>query len=98
MRGRDYKLVYYIGQEQGELYDLQKDPHELYNLWDNAAYRDVKTQMRLQLLEWLAASTYWNAGYRQTRNKRYTMRWPRKEDMGLSGPMLQGGDSERPFF
>ena len=46
--------------------------------------------MRRHLLQWLAASTYWHAGYRQTRNPRYNMRWPREEDMGLSGRMAQG--------
>jgi len=36
--------------------------------------------------------------YRQAHNKRYTMRWSWAEDMGLSGPMPQGHDPQRPFF
>ena len=40
MRGERHKLVYYIGQEAGELHDPQDDPHELHNLWTglNAAH------------------------------------------------------------
>lgn len=34
MRSKTHKLVYYIGQEEGELYDLASDPGELWNLWD----------------------------------------------------------------
>ena len=37
MRSADHKLVYYIGQEAGELYDLQADRHELDNLWNDHA-------------------------------------------------------------
>ncbi|NKB71128.1 MAG: sulfatase-like hydrolase/transferase [Candidatus Latescibacteria bacterium] len=90
MRGKTHKLVYYIGQAEGELYDLAQDPHELDNLWDSPDHQELKTQMRLQLLEWLAASTYWNAGYRQTRNQHYKLRWP-GADRALHGPMPEDG-------
>jgi len=89
MRGKDHKMVYYIGEEMGELYDLKNDPDELYNLWNSEEHQPTKTEMRLRLLEWLAASTYWNGGYRQTRRAHYNMRWPRTDDKGLSGPMVQ---------
>ena len=47
MRGERYKLVYYLGQAQGELYDLEQDPDEFNNLWFDAA----KTKVRMQLLK-----------------------------------------------
>jgi len=86
MRGNRHKMVYYIGQEQGELYDLEQDPHELYNLWGAVAQKDLQSELLSRLLAWLAASTYYNAGYKRTRSKSYKMRWPRADD-----PYLHGG-------
>jgi len=91
MRGREQKMVYYIGQEEGELYDLQKDPDELWNLWDSPAHRELKQQLLNRLLAWLATSTYYNAGYRRERSRSYGMRWPTPEDPYLHGRMSRGG-------
>ena len=88
MRGERHKLVYYIGQEAGELYDLQRDPHELYNLWDRPECGTLRAELKDRLLSWLATSTYYNAGYRRARSRHYKMRWPREED-----PYLHGGPS-----
>lgn len=75
IRSRTHKLVYYIGQSYGELYDLQADPDELQNVWDDSAYADVKTELHLSLLDWFAASNYQNGGYKEGRRK-YEPRWP----------------------
>ncbi len=88
MRGQRHKLVYYIGQEAGELYDLQEDPHELYNLWDRPECAALRAELKDRLLSWLATSTYYNAGYKRTRSRHYKMRWPREDD-----PYLHGGPS-----
>jgi arylsulfatase A-like enzyme len=88
MRGTRHKMVYYIGQEQGELYDLEQDPHELYNLWEVEAQKDLKGELLNRLLAWLATSTYYNAGYKRTRSTSYKMRWPREDD-----PYLHGGQA-----
>jgi arylsulfatase len=85
MRSTAHKLVYYIGQEQGELYDLEHDPDELDNLWDRAESRDLQERLIRDLLAWLAASTYANAGYRRQRSRRYQMRWPTADDAFLHG-------------
>jgi arylsulfatase A-like enzyme len=85
MRSTDYKLVYYIGQEAGELYDLESDPYELHNRWDEPAYERVKIELQQDLLAWLASSTYWNAGYRRDRSRHYRMRWPTSDNVNLHG-------------
>ncbi|HIG18557.1 MAG TPA: DUF4976 domain-containing protein, partial [Candidatus Handelsmanbacteria bacterium] len=97
MRSSAHKLVYYIGQISGELYDLQQDPHELHNIWDSKAHQGLRQELTERLLAWLAASTYYNAGYRRNRSHTYNMRWPRAEDPYLHGRMSSGGPRTTPL-
>ena len=71
MRSQAHKMVYYIGQAEGELYDLDRDPGELWNIWDRSEYADVKGEMFTDLLSWMATSNYYNAGYKRQRSKQY---------------------------
>ncbi|TAN35689.1 MAG: DUF4976 domain-containing protein [Verrucomicrobia bacterium] len=54
--GPQYKLIVYTHTGGGQLFDLQNDPHERKNLWDNTDYSTVKAQMMEALLR--EASTY----------------------------------------
>ena len=45
-----YKLTVYYERLYGELFDLQEDPGELRNLWDDPAHRDLKGQLLLHFL------------------------------------------------
>jgi hypothetical protein len=40
-----YKITVYRHQPYGELFDLQDDPNERRNLWDNTDYADIKCHM-----------------------------------------------------
>lgn len=51
-RDRDWKLVYYLGEPDGELYDLRADPGEVRNLWDDAEHRALRERLVKELLEW----------------------------------------------
>lgn len=44
-RNRKYKLSVYHGHGLGELYDLENDPWEFDNLWDDPAYERVKAEL-----------------------------------------------------
>ena len=44
-RDRRYKLVVYHGHKLGELYDLQEDPWEHENLWDDPGHEGVKNRL-----------------------------------------------------
>ncbi len=45
LRTERYKVVVYHRSGEGELYDLEKDPGEHVNLYDDAGYGDVKAEM-----------------------------------------------------
>lgn len=51
VRTEQYKLNYYQKLNVGELYDLEKDPSESYNLWDSSSSRTAREQMMLTLMD-----------------------------------------------
>ncbi|MDA0336347.1 MAG: sulfatase-like hydrolase/transferase [bacterium] len=44
-RDQRYKLTVYHGHDLGELYDLQVDPVEFDNLWDDVDHQELKMQL-----------------------------------------------------
>ena len=85
MRTESHKLVYYPGQVEGELYDLEADADELWNRWDSPDHAEVKNRFLLRMLEWIVTSNYYNAGYKRNRQRQYQMRWPTAENKSLHG-------------
>lgn len=80
LRTREHKMVYYIGQEQGELYDLINDPNELDNRWDDPDWSTVKSRMKEQLLEHVLRSNYSTGGWKSDAERSiYSMRWHDKD-------------------
>ncbi len=49
LRTADHRLTIYDGQPWGEMYDLENDPHELRNLWNDAASSGLKGELGTQL-------------------------------------------------
>jgi arylsulfatase len=54
VRTEQYKLVLCHGVNEGELYDLASDATETHNLWDDAAYAEIKTEMLIRLCDRMA--------------------------------------------
>ncbi len=52
-----YQRRMFEGQDIGELYDLQADPHERRNLYSDPAHQEVVQEGRRLLLEWLIETT-----------------------------------------
>lgn len=46
---RRWRLSWFPGLDDGELYDLDADPHELVNLYHDPGYRHVRDELRLEL-------------------------------------------------
>ena len=50
IKTKRYKLIhFYYDVDEWELYDLQKDPQELKNVYNDAAYESVKKEMHIKL-------------------------------------------------
>ena len=58
VRSRDWKLVHFLDQPFGQLFDLVRDPDEVHNLWDDPAAADKKQELLGQLREWRIRSQY----------------------------------------
>lgn len=54
LRTAHHKLVMLHGLNTGELYDLEHDPLEQINLWNNGAYQPVQMQLVQQLCDRMA--------------------------------------------
>lgn len=49
VRDARYKLIHYYELDRWELFDLEKDPHELKSVYDDAGYGDVVLMMKKKL-------------------------------------------------
>lgn len=68
VRSSRYKLVHFLDEPFGQLFDLASDPNEVNNLWDDESYTQVKRQLLATLREWRIRSQYhtrdWPAEWR----------------------------------
>ena len=53
-----HRLTTYSGQPYGELFDLQEDPAELHNLWDDPGRRRQRDELRLLLLDRIVSTDH----------------------------------------
>ena len=59
IRTKEWALTYCSGEEYGMLFDLENDPDELHNLWDNQACGKIKTELLLRLLSETSSADDW---------------------------------------
>lgn len=52
VRSQEWKLVHFLDEPFGQLFDLTNDPKELINLWDDPASADKKRELLDVLREW----------------------------------------------
>jgi arylsulfatase A-like enzyme len=49
VRTERYKLIYFNKIDQWELFDLQKDPHELKNVYNDPAYAETRKELKEEM-------------------------------------------------
>ena len=49
VRTEKYKLINFYSKNTWELYDLQKDPQEMKNVYDDPCYADIKKELKTEL-------------------------------------------------
>lgn len=57
VRNDDWKLVHFLGQSDGQLFNLKNDPDEVKNLWNDPDHQDKKHELIHVLLEWRIRSS-----------------------------------------
>ena len=63
VRSRHWKLVHFLDSDEGQLFDLQNDPDDFHNLWDEPAAAARKSELLNAMLDWRIRSGH------QTRNR-----------------------------
>jgi arylsulfatase A-like enzyme len=58
VRSEDWKLVHFLGESYGQLFNLTADPEENIDLWNDPDSVEIKRQLLDQLREWRIASQY----------------------------------------
>ncbi|MBT4136334.1 MAG: DUF4976 domain-containing protein, partial [Candidatus Latescibacteria bacterium] len=68
VRSEKWKLVHFIDEPMGQLFDLEKDAKEEKNLWDDPNCQDIKQDMLEAMRKWLIESNLktgqWQEGWR----------------------------------
>ena len=72
-RDRRWKVVVYLDDTSGELYDLQADPDEVRNLWNDASVQAIRDELQRECLMWLARGALF-ANRRPSRKPQQAMR------------------------
>ncbi len=58
IRTQEWKLVHFLDEPFGQLFDLVNDPDEIHNLWDDPTHAAQKQHLVNRLLNWRIRSGY----------------------------------------
>jgi arylsulfatase len=56
VRSKEWKLVHFLGEDFGQLFNLEEDPGELCNLWDEPELEEIKRSLLDVMRNWLLES------------------------------------------
>ena len=63
VRNKAWKLVHFLDEPYGQLFDLQADPNEVHNLWLDPGSVEMKEELLAVLREWRIRSQYHTADW-----------------------------------
>ena len=61
VRTQDWKMVHFLDEPWGQLFDLKKDPSEVENLWNQPEHAEKQNELLAILREWRIRDTYESA-------------------------------------
>ena len=65
VRSRDWKLVHFLDESFGQLFNLNEDPEETRNLWDDPTAAAQRQKLLDVMREWLVRSNYHTGAWQQ---------------------------------
>jgi len=63
VRSNDWKLVHFVDESYGQLFDLRDDHQEMVNLWDDPAAAEAKDRLLAELRDWHVRSAARTQGW-----------------------------------
>lgn len=57
IREGDWKLVYFLNSDEGQLFNLASDPDEINNLWEDASHETTRNDLIRKILDWRLQSS-----------------------------------------
>ncbi|MCB1832940.1 MAG: DUF4976 domain-containing protein, partial [Geminicoccaceae bacterium] len=60
-----WKLVHYLGEDRGQLFDLEDDPQEVRNRWSDPGCTAVRAGLIEQIFHWRLRSSKKTQGFRR---------------------------------
>lgn len=63
IRDKAMKLVHFVDAEDGQLFDLENDPSERVNLWDDPEYAQTRARLVNEILTWRLESSLKTQGF-----------------------------------
>ena len=63
IRQGPWKLVHLLNDKEGQLFNLEEDPREVHNLWDDPAHAEVKKELIDAILSWRLESAKKTQGF-----------------------------------
>lgn len=93
VRSRDRRLIHYAGQDHGEFYDIDNDPHEQNNLHDSPDYQEEIRDLKMTFFEWKSVSSYLGSTERSQHDLYHQRYWPEHHPYD---PYVIAGPPRRP--
>lgn len=63
VREGEWKLVHFVDCEEGQLFNLESDPKEINNLWDDDEFNQIKAKLINEILIWRIESARKTQGF-----------------------------------
>ena len=60
-----WKMVHFVDHAEGQLFDLESDPGERINLWNDKSHEHQRLELLDEMLRWRLESSWQTQGFLQ---------------------------------